>query len=95
MSGNPITSITQESIPKSKESSLKIPESTGRSGIPASILDIENKIHDDLKRMLSQFQIKMPSSLIDFLKGIILFDDEHIKLYQKLNLVKIIHFIDI
>ena len=71
MSGNPITSITQESIPKSEESFLKIPESTGRSGIPDSILDIENKIHDDLNRMLSQFQTKMPSSLIDFLKGII------------------------
>ena len=53
MSGNPITSITQESIPKSKESSLKIPESTERSEIPDFILDIENQIHDDLNRMLS------------------------------------------
>ena len=68
MSGNSISLITQERIPKSKESSRKIPESTGRSGIPDSILNIENKIHDDLNRMLSQFQTKMPSSLIDFLK---------------------------
>ena len=55
MSGNPNTSVTQESIPKSKKSSLKIPESTGKSGIPDSILDIKNKIHDDLNRMLIQF----------------------------------------
>ena len=45
--------------------------------------------------MLSQFQNKTPSSLIDFLKGIIHLDDEHIELYQKLNLLKVIHFINI
>ena len=58
-------------------------------------MDIENKIHDDFNKVLSQFQNKIPSSLIDFLKGILHLDDEHIEVYQKLNLVKVIHFIDI
>ena len=77
-----------------KLNSIEIPESTGRSKILDSILDIENKINGKLNKILRQFQNKMSSSLIDFLKKIMYLDDEHFELCQKLNLVKFIHYID-